>query len=103
MGEYEWGDYKIVVLPPSFPFGGMEHPLLTFASPNIIVGDKTGVGTAMHEIAHSWVGNTVTCSDWSNLWINEGLCTFLERKIMEHYFGEDYTKMYAFLANDTMF
>lgn len=103
IGPYEWGDYKIVILPPSFPLGGMEHPLLTFASPTIIVGDKSGVGTAIHEIAHSWVGNTVTCSDWANMWINEGFCTFLERKILEKYNGKDYTKMYSFLANDTMF
>lgn len=75
-----WGDYKIVILPKSFPFGGMEHPLLTFASPAIIVGDKSGVGTAVHEIAHSWMGNTVTGNNWSNLWIMEGFCVFLERK-----------------------
>lgn len=69
-------------MPPSFPLGGMEHPLLTFASPTIIVGDKSGVGTAIHEIGHSWTGNTVTCNNWSNMWINEGFCTFLERKIL---------------------
>ncbi|CAD8210674.1 unnamed protein product [Paramecium pentaurelia] len=103
IGPYEWGDYKIVILPPSFPLGGMEHPLLTFASPTIIVGDKSGVGVAIHEIAHSWVGNTVTCSDWANMWINEGFCTFLERKILEQYNGADYSKMYSFLSNDTMF
>lgn len=80
IGPYIWGDYKIVILPQSCPFGGMEHPLLTFASPMIIVGDKSGVGIAVHEIAHSWMGNTVTGNNWSNLWIMESLCVFLERK-----------------------
>lgn len=67
-------------MPPSFPFGGMENPLLTFASPSIIVGDKSGTTVAIHEIAHSWTGNMVTCSNWTNLWINEGFTVFLERK-----------------------
>ena len=80
IGPYLWGEYKIVILPPSFPFGGMENPLLTFASPSIIVGDKSGVSVAIHEIAHSWTGNTVTCVDWSNFWLNEGFTVFLERK-----------------------
>jgi leukotriene-A4 hydrolase len=79
---YAWKEYRIVIMPPSFPFGGMENPLLTFASPSIISlnGEKSGVSVAIHEIAHSWTGNTVTCSNWSNLWINEGFTVFLERK-----------------------
>lgn len=99
IGPYEWGDYKIVIMPPSFPLGGMEHPLLTFASPTIITGDKTGVGTAIHEIAHSWVGNTVTCKDWANMWINEGFCTFLERYGVGKLNGEEYAKVDSFLGN----
>lgn len=78
---YAWGEYNIVVLPPSFPFGGMENPLLTFASPTIIVGDKSQVYVATHEIAHSWSGNLVTCKDWENLWLNEGFTVFEERKV----------------------
>ena len=78
---YIWGNYTIVVLPPSFPFGGMENPLLTFASPTIIVGDKSQVYVATHEIAHSWTGNDVTCRDWENFWINEGFTVFSERKV----------------------
>jgi len=69
-------------LPASFPFGGMEHPLLVFVNPTVIVGDKSAMAVVVHELAHSWVGNTVTCSDWSNYWINEGFCMFLERKIL---------------------
>lgn len=77
---YQWGYYKIVILPPSFPYGGMENPLLTFASPTIIAGDKSGVFVAIHEIAHSWTGNWVTCENWENFWLNEGFTVFLERK-----------------------
>lgn len=81
-GPYMWGAYKIVILPPSFPFGGMENPLLTFASPSIIVGDKSGVSVAIHEIAHSWTGNSITCVNWSNFWINEGFTVYLERRAL---------------------
>lgn len=78
---YIWGVYKIVILPPNFPYGAMENPLLTFASPTIIIGDKSGVSTANHEIAHSWTGNLVTNMNWDNFWLNEGFTVFLERKI----------------------
>ncbi|CAD8181469.1 unnamed protein product [Paramecium octaurelia] len=103
IGPYIWGDYKIVILPASFPFGGMEHPLLTFASPTIIVGDKSGVGTAIHEIAHSWVGNTVTGRNWANFWINEGFCVFLERKILSRLNGLDSVKLDAINGNSSAF
>ncbi len=79
-----------MVLPPSFPVGGMENPLLTFASPSIIVGDKSSVSVAIHEIAHSWTGNLVTNKNWKNFWVNEGFTRFLERKGAEIYFGPDY-------------
>jgi leukotriene-A4 hydrolase len=78
---YIWGNYTVLVLPPSFPYGGMENPLLTFASPTIIVGDGSQVYVATHEIAHSWTGNEVTCKDWSNMWLNEGFTVFEERKV----------------------
>lgn len=78
---YIWGTYSILILPPSFPFGGMENPLLTFASPTIITGDKSQVYVATHEIAHSWTGNDVTCRDWENFWLNEGFTVFEERKV----------------------
>lgn len=69
IGDYIWGNYTILVLPPSFPMGGMENPLLTFASPTIIVGDKSQVYVATHEMAHSWTGNSVTCSNWESFWL----------------------------------
>lgn len=79
--KYAWGAYKIIILPPSFPVGGMENPLLTFASPSIIVGDKSSVNVANHELAHSWTGNLVTNINWNNFWLNEGFTVFLERRI----------------------
>lgn len=93
IGAYKWGQYKIVIQPPSFPYGGMENPLLTFASPTIIVGDKSGVSVAVHEIAHSWTGNTVTCADWSSFWLNEGFTVFLERTADKTLFGADFVKI----------
>ena len=92
---YIWEKYTILVLPPSFPYGGMENPLLTFASPSIIVGDKSQVYVATHEIAHSWTGNEVTCKDWSNMWLNEGFTVFEERKVSEKLHGTDFAKLEA--------
>ena len=92
---YIWGSYSILVLPPSFPYGGMENPLLTFASPTIIVGDGSQVYVATHEIAHSWTGNEVTCKDWSNMWLNEGFTVFEERKVSERVHGTEFAKIEA--------
>ena len=77
----------MVILPPSFPYGGMENPQLTFASPTIITGDKSNISVVIHEIAHSWTGNLVTCSQWDHFWLNEGLTVFLERKAVEILYG----------------
>jgi leukotriene-A4 hydrolase len=99
---YVWGTYKIVILPPSFPFGGMENPLVTFASPSIMVGDKSAIPVAIHEIAHSWTGNLVTCKNWRNLWINEGLTVYLERQTDLIHFGKDFYLVDATVGNDDM-
>lgn len=99
---YVWGTYKIVIQPPSFPIGGMENPLLTFASPSIMAGDKSGISVAVHEIAHSWSGNLVTCKNWSNLWLNEGFTMYLERTADAIMFGEEYSIVDAIVGNDTM-
>jgi leukotriene-A4 hydrolase len=96
---YIWGNYAILVLPPSFPYGGMENPLLTFASPTIIVGDGSQVYVATHEIAHSWTGNDVTCKDWSNMWLNEGFTVFEERKVSERVHGTEFARIEAQLGN----
>ena len=100
---YLWGVYKIVILPPNFPYGAMENPLLTFASPTIIVGDKSGVSTANHEIAHSWTGNLVTNMNWDNFWLNEGFTVFLERKISKLLNGEEFVRMDARNGNSSMY
>jgi leukotriene-A4 hydrolase len=97
--DYIWEDYAVLVLPPSFPYGGMENPLLTFASPTIIVGDGSQVYVATHEIAHSWTGNEVTCKDWSNMWMNEGFTVFEERKVSERVHGTEFALREAQLGN----
>jgi leukotriene-A4 hydrolase len=99
---YIWGNYTILVLPPSFPMGGMENILLTFASPTIITGDKSQVDVATHEIAHSWTGNDVTCENWSNMWLNEGFTVFEERKVSAQIHGVDFSKVASFLGNIAM-
>mmetsp|Transcript_23419 Transcript_23419/g.17861 ORF Transcript_23419/g.17861 Transcript_23419/m.17861 type:complete len:299 (+) Transcript_23419:299-1195(+) len=100
--EYIWGTYTVLVLPPSFPYGGMENPLLTFASPTIIVGDKSQVYVATHEICHSWTGNEVTCQNWSNMWLNEGFTVFCERAVSSELNTMDFAKTEAILGNYDM-
>lgn len=89
-GEYAWGRYDILVLPPSFPFGGMENPRLTFATPTIIAGDKSLVSLVAHELAHSWSGNLVTNETWDDFWLNEGFTVYFEDRIMEKIYGRKY-------------
>lgn len=92
-GPYRWGRYDVLVLPPSFPFGGMENPCLTFATPTILAGDKSLVSLLAHELAHSWSGNLVTNATWRDFWLNEGFTVYLEQRIMEQVFGADRAKM----------
>ncbi|HUF65591.1 MAG TPA: M1 family metallopeptidase [Gemmatimonadaceae bacterium] len=92
-GPYRWGRYDILVLPPSFPFGGMENPTLTFATPTILAGDRSLVALVAHELAHSWSGNLVTNATWDDFWLNEGFTTYLEARIMEAVRGQDYADM----------
>jgi len=86
-GRYRWGRYDILVLPPSFPFGGMENPRLTFATPTVLAGDRSLVSLIAHELAHSWSGNLVTNATWRDFWLNEGFTTYLERRIIEDLHG----------------
>lgn len=92
-GEYKWGRYDIIVLPPSFPFGGMENPKLTFATPTIIAGDRSLVSLIAHELAHSWSGNLVTNATWDDFWLNEGFTVYIENRIMEKVYGREYSDM----------
>lgn len=92
-GPYRWGRYDLLVLPPSFPFGGMENPRLTFATPTIIAGDKSLVSLVAHELAHSWSGNLVTNATWDDFWLNEGFTVYFENRIMEALYGEERSLM----------
>ncbi|HET6492849.1 MAG TPA: M1 family metallopeptidase [Burkholderiales bacterium] len=85
---YRWGRYDILVLPPSFPFGGMENPNMTFATPTILVGDKSLVSVISHELAHSWSGNLVTAASWRDVWLNEGITTYVQGRITEALYGK---------------
>jgi len=87
-GPYRWGRYDILVLPPSFPYGGMENPNLTFATPTVLVGDKSLVSLIAHELAHSWSGNLVTSASWRDIWLNEGFTTYVQGRITEALYGK---------------
>ena len=97
-GPYQWDRYDLLVLPPSFPFGGMENPRLTFATPTILAGDRSLTSLVAHELAHSWSGNLVTNGTWNDFWINEGFTVYFEHRIMEKLYGRDYSEMLASLA-----
>ncbi|HEX8385615.1 MAG TPA: M1 family metallopeptidase [Rubricoccaceae bacterium] len=92
-GPYRWGRYDLLVLPPSFPFGGMENPRLTFATPTILAGDRSLVSLVAHELAHSWSGNLVTNATWADFWLNEGFTTYFENRIMEAVYGAPHAEM----------
>lgn len=96
-GPYQWERYDVLVLPPSFPFGGMENPRLTFATPTILAGDRSLTSLIAHELAHSWSGNLVTNSTWNDFWLNEGFTVYFETRIMERLYGADYAEMLASL------
>jgi len=97
-GAYRWGRYDVLVLPPSFPFGGMENPCLTFATPTILAGDKSLVSLIAHELAYSWSGNLVTNATWRDFWLNEGFTVYFEQRIMERVFGAERSAMEKVLA-----
>ena len=97
-GKYAWKEYNVLVLPTSFPFGGMENPVVTFATPTIITGDRSLVSLLAHELAHSWSGNLVTNETWDDFWLNEGFTVYFESRIMEKLYGKDYADMLTVLG-----
>lgn len=97
-GPYRWGRYDVIILPPSFPFGGMENPCLTFATPTILAGDRTLTALVAHELAHSWSGNLVTNATWNDFWLNEGFTVYFEHRITERLYGKDYNDMTSLLG-----
>ncbi len=92
-GPYRWGRYDVLILPPAFPFGGMENPCLTFATPTILAGDRSLVALIAHELAHSWSGNLVTNATWRDFWLNEGFTVYLEQRIVEAIYGPERARM----------
>jgi len=100
--KYRWGRYDVLVLPPSFPFGGMENPTLTFATPTIMTGDKSNVDVIAHELAHSWSGNLVTNATWADSWLNEGFTTYFENRIDEALYGKERAATLADLLWDNL-
>jgi leukotriene-A4 hydrolase len=94
-GSYRWERYDVLVLPPAFPFGGMENPRLTFLSPSVIAGDRSLVSVVAHELAHSWSGNLVTNASWEDFWLNEGFTVYFEQRIMEELYGKEVADMLA--------
>jgi leukotriene-A4 hydrolase len=101
-GPYRWGRYDMLVLPPAFPYGGMENPMLTFLTPTIITGDRSNTDVVAHELAHSWSGNLVTYATWMDGWINEGVTTYIENRIMERVYGKERAAIYADTDWDTL-
>ncbi|KAJ1981922.1 Leucyl aminopeptidase yscIV [Dimargaris xerosporica] len=100
---YQWGVYDLLVVPPSFPFGGMENPCLTFVTPTLLAGDRSLVDVVIHEIAHSWTGNLVTNRDWGSFWLNEGWTMFVERKVLGRLKGEAVRHFSAILGWKELF
>ncbi|KAF7248515.1 Leukotriene A-4 hydrolase [Varanus komodoensis] len=94
-GPYVWGQYDLLVLPPSFPYGGMENPCLTFVTPTLLAGDRSLSNVIAHEISHSWTGNLVTNKTWEHFWLNEGHTVYLERRIGGRLFGEQFRHFQA--------
>jgi aminopeptidase N len=101
-GPYRWGRYDVLVLPPSFPFGGMENPNMTFLTPTFIAGDKSLVSLVAHELAHSWSGNLATNATWNDFWLNEGMTTYAERRIVEELYGKKVADEQIALGIDAM-
>ncbi len=87
-GPYQWGRYDLLILPPSFPFGGMENPRLSFLTPSLLAGDRSLVSVVAHELAHSWSGNLVTNATWRDQWLNEGWTSYLEYRLMQVIYSE---------------
>ena len=101
-GKYAWDRYDMLVLPPSFPFGGMENPRLTFVTPTILAGDRSLTSLVAHELAHSWSGNLVTNKTWDDFWLNEGFTVYFERRIMEKLEGREYADMLSLLGKQDL-
>ncbi|GBG64522.1 hypothetical protein CBR_g45218 [Chara braunii] len=99
-GPYDWEEFNVLVLPPAFPYGGMEHPRMVFLTPALVVGDRSLVNVVAHELAHSWTGNLVTNATANDFWLNEGFTTYAERRIVEKIAGADVAALQAAIGWD---
>src|SRR5882672_3905408 len=97
-GPYEWDRFDILVMPPSFPYGGMENPRLTFVTPSLLAGDRSLVNVIAHELAHAWTGNLVTNASANDFWLNEGFTVYAERRILEALEGKEALALHAALG-----
>lgn len=102
VGPYRWGRYEVLVLPPAFPFGGMENPRVTFVTPTLLAGDRSLVSLVAHELAHAWSGNLVTNATWRDFWLNEGFTVYVERRIVEALYGRERAEIEAVLGRDRL-
>ena len=100
LNPYIWGEYNLLILPPSYPYGGMENPTLTYLSSSLLSGDKSMTMVIAHEISHSWSGNLVTMNNWVDFWLNEGFTEFLESKILGYFFDSELSKLYLSISED---
>ncbi len=101
-GPYEWGRYDLLILPPSFPFGGMENPRLSFITPSVLAGDRSLVALIAHELAHSWSGNLVTNATWRDIWLNEGITSYLDARLIEILYGTERANEERYLSYQEM-
>jgi len=101
-GPYLWGRYDLLILPPSFPYGGMENPRLSFITPSVLAGDRSLVSLIAHELAHSWSGNLVSNATWRDIWLNEGTTSYLEARLMEVLYGKERADEERVLAYQSM-
>jgi hypothetical protein len=101
-GPYPWERYDLLLMPPSFPYGGMENPRLNFITPTIVVGDRSLTSVISHELAHSWTGNLVTNATWDDFWLNEGWTTYAERRILEATDGEEFARLAATIGSNNL-
>jgi leukotriene-A4 hydrolase len=97
-GPYDWERFDLLVMPPSFPYGGMENPRLTFLTPTLLTGDRSQVNVVAHELAHSWTGNLVTNASAEHFWLNEGWTVYAERRLLEALEGRERSELHAALG-----
>jgi leukotriene-A4 hydrolase len=103
LGPYLWGRYDLLILPPSFPYGGMENPRLTFLTPTAILGTRGQTNLITHELAHAWTGNLVTNATWEDFWLNEGWTTYAETRITEVLEGKEIADLMAVYDEQRLF